>query len=468
MKLLVIALYFIIIIGIGIIASRKVKNSKEFVLGGRKFNALTTALGAGASDMSGWLMMAFPGAVYLHGTDQLWFPTGLFIGAYLNWKFIAARLRVDTQKRGDALTIASYLSNKFNDTSGNIRVLTGAITSIFFVVYIASALVALAFVISTFTSFNYIESLISGAAFILLYSSIGGFVAINWVDVMQGSLMMFALIIVPIVILIDQTNTGNLYDQIQTLDMNIDGFLNTDGVLIISLLAWGLGYFGQPHILVRFMAIKEAKSLKASMRICLTWMVIVLLGAFCVGLFGRFLFPITSKINPETIFLLSANKILPAWLSGVILAAVLSAIMSTISAQIHATACAVTEDLIPKNCVLANFMPSKVWLTRIMMLLVVLIATMFAANPKNTILSLVKFAWSGLGSAFGPVILFSLYSNKMTRQGVLYGIMTGALTVLLWYAVSDLIGIVGLNEIVPGFIMASIVIMISNWYYKNK
>ena len=458
-KLLTIIIYFFIIFTIGIVASKKIKTSKDFILGNRKLSVLTTALGAGAADMSAWLMMGLPGLVYLYGINAIWLPIGLTIGAYCNWKFIAVRLRVETQKHGNALTIPGYLANKLNDKSDAIKILFAVITSIFFVIYISSALVALSLVISSFSNFEYFYCLLFNAIFIFIYISIGGFMAINWVDVMQGSLMLFVLLIVPTAIILDQGSITVAYNRIQALNINFNNpFLNLNAVTIISTLSWGLGYFGQLHILVRFMATKNPNTLKLSKNICISWMVLSLMGAFAVGLFGRLLFSLRDNINPETIFLLSANKLFPEWLAGIVLAAVLSAIMSTISAQLHTVASSLTEDLLPKICNRFN----KIWMTRIIMLLIIFIAGIYAYNPQNTVLGLVSFAWAGLGSAFGPVILFSLYSKKMTKDSALYGIITGGATVLIWHACKEFGGIFELYEIIPGFIFASAVITIRN------
>ncbi len=458
MKLLVIALYFSMIIIIGVIASKRIKSSKDFVLGSRKFNAITTALGVGAADMSGWLMMGLPGVVYIYGVSEIWLPIGLSIGAFLNWKFVARRLRVDTQKYKNAMTIPSYLANKFSDTSNTIGLISAVMTSIFFIIYIASALVALSLLLNTFTNFEYLHCLLFSAIFVFVYTSVGGFIAINWVDVIQGSLMLFTLLIVPIAIASNQGSISSAYSKFQTLDINISNpFANLDTITIFSLLSWGLGYFGQPHILVRFMAIKQSRILKSAQNICMSWMIISLIGAFCVGLFSKLLFNSSSvKVNPETIFLLSADKLFPEWFAGIVLAAVLSAIMSTVSAQLHAIACSLTEDSTSPYVLTLG----KIWYTRLVMLLVIITATVFAYNPENTVLSLVSFAWAGLGSTFGPVILFSLYSHKMTKQSILYGMLIGGLTVLIWHFLKKFGGIFELYEIIPGFLLASITIAI--------
>ncbi len=451
MKLLVVILYFIGIIAIGIHSSKKNKTSKGFALGGRKLNAITAALGAGAADMSGWVMMALPGAVFLNGISEIWLPIGLTIGAYLNWQFVARRIRVKTQKYGDSVTIAGYLSNRFDDKSGFLRVIVAIITAIFFIIYIASALVALAFLIETYTPYDYLYCLIFSGAFVFIYTALGGFTAINKIDVMQGLLMLFALLLVPVTMLISSDNS-----DIRALDLNLDPFLNLDVIAIVSLLSWGLGYFGQPHILVRFMAIDKSKTLNASKNICMSWMILSLIGSFCIGLLGILLFENVDNINPETIFLLSADKLFPGWLSGFVLAAVLSAIMSTISAQLHATACSLTEDISPK--IFGKF--NKVWIARIIMFIVVLISMAYASNPKSTILGLVSLAWAGLGSAFGPTILFSLYLKKMTKISALSGIITGGLTVVIWRLLKPLGGVFELFEIIPGFILSSLVIIL--------
>ena len=465
MKLLVIFLYFSTILTIGIIASRRTKTSQDFVLGGRKFNAVTTALGAGAADMSGWLMMGLPGVVYLYGISEIWLPIGLSIGAFLNWQFVARRLRVETQKYKDAMTIPKYLINKFGSASSNISLVITGMTLIFFIIYIASALVALSLLINTFTDFDYIYCLLFSAIFVLVYTSVGGFISINLVDVIQGSLMLLTLLIVPIAIIVNQGSVLNIHNKFQALNLNISNpFLNLNIIEVISLLSWGLGYFGQPHILMRFMAIKRSKILKTAQKICMSWMIISLIGAFCVGLFGNLLFNQNNGINPETIFLLSADKLFPDWLPGIVLAAVLSAIMSTISAQLHTISCSLTEELMPKIWQRFN----KILITRIVMALITVIAVIYAHDPQNTVLSLVSLAWAGLGSTFGPVVLFSLYSQKITNQSILYGMITGGLTTLIWNFLKGYGGIFMLYEIIPGFLLASITIAISNMWIKAK
>ncbi|NRA73352.1 MAG: sodium/proline symporter [Rickettsiales bacterium] len=458
-KLLVIAIYFSIIIAIGLLALRKINTSKDFMLGGRRFSALTTALGAGAADMSGWLMIGFPGLIYLSGVAGIWMAVGLIIGAYLNWHFVAKRLRIETQKYGNAVTVAGYISNKLKDKSGIIKIIIAVMTAIFFVIYITSALVALSLLINTvFPNLGYIEGLWISAIFIFIYTSIGGFVAINWIDVLQGLLMLGTLLIVPFAIIINQDGFANSYNALQAINVNIiDPFSNLKTITIISLLSWGIGYYGQPHILVRFMAIKKPKTLALSKNICMTWMVLSIIGAFCIGLFGKLLFS-NKNINPETIFLLSADKLFPAWFSGIILAAVLAAIMSTVSAQLHATACSITKDILSKF----NKNLNNIWVIRAMMLLIILTALSYAHNPNSTVLGLVAFAWAGLGSAFGPVTLFSLYSKKMTKEAALYGIIIGGATVLIWHFCKRFGGIFELQEIIPGFIFSSIAIIIKN------
>ena len=460
MKLLVIFLYFIIIILIGVFTTKKVKTSKDFALGGRKSNPISTALGAGAADMSGWIMMALPGAVLLNGIQEIWLPIGLSIGAYLNWQFVARRIRVNTKKYGDSITISSYLSNRFNDNSQILKITVSTITTIFFIIYIASALVALSFLIETYTKFNYLHCLAFSSAFVLLYTSLGGLATINKIDVIQGTLMLFSLLLVPITIIFN-------YDlnDIKDINLNVSNpFSNLNYISIISLLSWGLGYFGQPHILVRFMAIDKSKTLNISKNICMSWMILSLIGSFFIGLFGRLLFTDVNNINPETIFLLSADALFPSWLSGVILAAVVSAIMSTISAQLHATACSLTENLPIK---ILNKL-DKVWVIRIIMFFIIFISAAYASNPKNTVLQLVSLAWAGLGSAFGPTILFSLYSKNMNKFSALCGILSGGCTVILWHILKPYGGIFNLYEIIPGFAISCLIIFIFNHFACKK
>ncbi len=456
MKFIIISVYFLTLLIIAIYASKRNKTAKEFALGGRSFNAVTTALGAGAADMSGWLLMALPGVVYLNGISEIWYPLGLSIGAYLNWKLIATKLRISTEKYGNALTITSFLGNKFRNNQMGIRLTVVSITTTFFMVYITSALVALAFLVQTFTNLSYHQALILSTIFVFLYTSIGGFTAINWIDVLQGSLMLFALLIIPITIFYDAPSISHIKQAFIANHVNYDDvFKDLNIITIISLMSWGLGYFGQPHILVRFMATKTPSNIKTSSRICMSWMILSLIGAFLVGLFGKIIFTEGTIDNPETIFLRLSDKLFHPVIAGICLAAVLSAVMSTISAQLHASASSITEEAI--RTLKSN--PSKLYLPRAIMLFLITISLIQAFKPNNSILGLVSLAWAGLGASFGPVIIYSLYAKNPNGFFAISSIIAGAVTVLIWGELHRFGGIFEIYEIIPGFLVASSILV---------
>ena len=417
MKLIVVLLYLSAVFAIGIVASRSIKTVTDYLIGNRKFNTYVTAISAGASDMSGWLMLALPGLAFTSGVTAIWLPIGLTIGAYLNWKFIAQRLRVYTEEFGDAVTIPTYFSNRFKDTSGTLKLVTGFATIIFFTIYVASALIACSMLLQSIFKIDYTTALLISTFVIVFYTSIGGFLAVNWADVLQGTLMLFALLIVPIAAC---SRLGGLSTAINVLEFHgvnlTDPFHKMSWIYIASMLSWGIGYFGQLHISVRFMAAESPNIINRARLICMSWMVLSLLGAFFIGILGNGLFG-SSLQNPEAIFLESSDLLFSPAISGVLFAAVLSAIMSTVSAQILISSTALVEDISMKfirsdHKLFAN----RLLLNKIAVVIVALIAMAFAYNDNRTILELVAFAWAGLGASFGPLIIYSLYCKYPTKK----------------------------------------------------
>ena len=458
---IVLAIYFLIVFAIGIVAARATKGNSDYVLGGRSLSPAVTALGAGASDMSGWLLLGLPGAVFVSGLDQLWLPVGLTIGAYLNWRFVAKKLRIYTENVGDALTIPSYFDARFGHGNRVLRLMTAVVILIFFTLYAAAGFVSGAFLFQALFHLPYHQAVWFGAIFLVAYTAIGGFLAVNWVDFFQGSLMFFALLITPI------TVWYHLDHSMASSSLPVHYFSaissHTSTIGIVSLLAWGLGYFGQPHILVRFMAIRDVKGMSVARRICMSWMVVSLLGAFAVGITGAMYYATRGhSFDNEMVFLELAKGLFPTWVTAILFAAVLSAVMSTIAAQLLASSSALTEDI-------AHFFhidlsdKSKVWLGRAAVVAVSLVAMIFASDPKSTILSIVGNAWAGMGAAFGPVILFSLFWRRCTTSGAIAAMIVGAAVVIGWiwaHSTWPHSTLFSLYEIVPGFILASIALVV--------
>ncbi|MGX5218396.1 sodium/proline symporter PutP [Pseudomonas segetis] len=455
--------YIALMIGIGLFAYLRTKNLSDYILGGRSLGSYVTALSAGASDMSGWLLMGLPGAVYLSGLSEAWIAIGLVIGAYLNWLFVAGRLRVQTEHNGNALTLPDYFTNRFEDNSRVLRIFSALVILVFFTIYCASGVVAGARLFESTFGMSYETALWAGAAATIAYTFIGGFLAVSWTDTVQATLMIFALILTPVVVMIATGGVDPTFAAIEMQDAtNFDMFKGATFIGVISLMAWGLGYFGQPHILARFMAADSVKTIPAARRISMAWMILCLIGTVSVGFFGIAYFTVHPEVagpvteNPERVFIELAKLLFNPWVAGVLLSAILAAVMSTLSCQLLVCSSALTEDFYKAFLRKDASQTELVWVGRGMVLLIALVAILLAADPENRVLGLVSYAWAGFGAAFGPVVLLSVIWGRMTRNGALAGMLVGAITVIVW---KNYIGL-GLYEIIPGFILATLAIVL--------
>ncbi|MEI4220150.1 MAG: sodium/proline symporter PutP [Candidatus Dasytiphilus stammeri] len=461
--LLTFLIYIMIITAIGFIAWKSTKNFEDYILGGRKLGALVTALAAGASDMSGWLLMGLPGAVLISGISESWIAIGLAIGAYLNWKLVASRLLIYTKHNNNAITLPDYFTYRFEDKEQILRLTSALIILIFFTIYCASGIVAGARLLETTFCINYFISLFLAASTTIIYTFMGGFLAISWTATIQASLIMFALIFTPIILI---RNNGGIFSSIHTIAMkNIDQLNMIHGlssIAIISLLSWGLGYFGQPHILARFMAADSPSTIRNARRISMIWMILCLSGAISLGFFAIAFFQQHPDISPEVlenserVFIELTRLLFHPWIAGIILAAILSAVMSTLSGQLLVCASALTKDIYKSFFRKDASHSEMIWVGRLMVLLVSVISIILAFNPTHRVLGLVSYAWAGLGASFGPVVLLSVRWSRMTRNGALAGMLIGTTTVVVWKHYSWL----GIYEIIPGFILASIAILV--------
>ena len=459
------ALYILAMVGIGFVAWRRTRSLDDYILGGRSLGSFVTALSAGASDMSGWLLLGLPGAMYAGGLSEGWIAVGLVIGAWCNWKYVAGPLRVYTERSRNALTLPDYFTHRFEDRSKLLRILSAVVILVFFAIYSASGIVAGARLFESVFGVPYAQALWVGAAATILYTMVGGFLAVSWTDTVQATLMIFALVLTPIVVVIA---TGGPAASLAVIEQanpaNVDWLRGASVVGIISLLAWGLGYFGQPHILARFMAADSVKSIPAARRIGMTWMVLCLGGAMAVGFFGIAWFAAhpdqaaAVQANPERVFIALSQVLFNPWVAGILLSAILAAIMSTLSCQLLVCSSALTEDFYKGFLRRDAGQAELVWVGRLTVLLVALVAIWMASDPDSRVLGLVSYAWAGFGAAFGPVVLFSLGWKRMTRNGALAGMVLGAATVLLWKQG----GWFGLYEMVPGFIFASVAIVVGS------
>ncbi len=474
--------YLAIMLAIGFYFSNKSKNMNEYFLAGRGLNSWVTAMSAQASDMSGWLLMGLPGAAYATGMGNYWIAIGLAIGTILNWAFVAKPLRRFTEAAGDSITIPQYLQNRFKADSPVVRLVCAVVIFVFFLVYTVSAFVSggylfqVVFDIDTSNELYTKIAVIASALIIIVYTLMGGFNAVAWTDFVQGLLMFFAIVALPIALIkgINDTAAANdtakfSWEMIASTAKLTDGdtsgfasmFHNRSANAIISDLAWALGYFGMPHILVRFMAIKDAKSIKKSAIIAIVWVLISLGAAVIIGILGRLYLDgqgiSLAAAEQELIFIKVVKMLFPGVLAGIFLSAVLAAIMSTADSQLLVTASAVANDFFKVVVKKEVSEKTTMWVSRGAVIVIAIIACILALDPKDSIMGIVSNAWAGFGAAFGPAIILSLYWKRLTLKGTVAGIIAGAGTVLLWDNILSLGGI--MYSIVPGF-AASIIITV--------
>lgn len=456
-------IYFLVMLGIGAFCYFRMEQGVAgFMLGGRKMGPAVTALSAGASDMSGWILMGLPGLIYATGLGGSWMAIGLTIGAYLNYRLLAPRLRWFTEKLDDAVTIPEYLERRFADNSHLLRIICSLVIILFFTIYTTSGFVAGGKLFESAFGMQYEIGLIVTAIVVVSYSTFGGFSAVSITDFVQGCIMLLALVVVPLVTLDNIGGWSGLTSTLTATNPDVLNLSNASLLTAISAASWGLGYFGQPHIIVRFMAINSIRDLGVARKIGISWMVVSILGTISVGLTGAaYIAHSGITLNdPETIFIVLSNTLFHPLVTGFLLAAILAAVMSTISSQLLVSSSSITEDVyytfLRKNA----SQQERVLVARASVVGVALIAVAMAFDRSASILSLVGNAWAGFGAAFGPVILISLYWSGMTKAGALAGMSSGALTVLLWLYLpvtvngQTLSGLV--YEIIPGVLVASL------------
>ncbi|KPV97613.1 MULTISPECIES: sodium/proline symporter PutP [unclassified Pseudoalteromonas] len=462
------ALYFIVMLGIGFYAYKKsTSDVSGYMLGGRNLSPSVTALSAGASDMSGWMLMGLPGAMYLSGLSSAWIGIGLIIGAYLNYLIVAPRLRSYTELANDSITLPDFFENRFNDDKRVLRVISSIVIIVFFTLYTSSGVVAGGKLFESSFGLSYELGLYVTAGVVVVYTLFGGFLAVSLTDFVQGCIMFLALVLVPFVVLSEVGGLSNAVATVEQINPSLLSFASGVSVLgVISAMAWGLGYFGQPHIIVRFMAIRSVKDLPTARRIGMSWMIVSLIGALATGFVGVVYVNQTGTElkDAETIFILLSQVLFHPLIAGFLLAAILAAIMSTISSQLLVTSSSLTEDIYKAFFNQQASQKTLVTVGRISVLAVALLAIFLAYDRNSSILSLVSNAWAGFGAAFGPVVILSLYWARMTKQGALAGIISGAVTVLLWIYLPISVNGDSLSslmyEIVPGFIIATLAIVI--------
>lgn len=468
-----IAVYFAILLAIGFYAyKRSTSTLDEYMLGGRDLGPLVTALSAGASDMSGWMIMGLPGSVYSTGLSATWIAIGLTIGAWLNYMLVASRLIIYTELTDNAITLPDYFEKRLSDNTRIVKVISGLVIIVFFTLYTHSGMVAGGVLFNSAFGIDYHVGLLIAASIVILYTLFGGYLAVSLTDFFQGVIMILALVLVPIVALLKLNGLDTFAEVGQLKPTNLDWFKGTTTVGIISLLAWGLGYFGQPHIIVRFMSIKSHKLMPKARKIGISWMAISLIGACITGLLGiAFVEQTNVKVdNPETIFIVMSQILFHPLIAGFFLAAILAAIMSTISSQLLVTSSALTQDfyMLIRGKTLQDKDHEKefVLVGRLSVLIVSIVAMYIAWNPNDTILNLVGNAWAGFGVAFGPLVLLSLYWKRLTKYGAIAGILSGSIVVIFWIFMKDHGGIFEFYEIIPGFISSLVLTILVSLFTK--
>ncbi|MFA0014998.1 sodium/proline symporter PutP [Vibrio lentus] len=456
--------YLIMMLAIGVIAYKRTSNSTDYFLGGRSLGPWPAALSAGASDMSGWLLLGLPGYAYAAGFEAFWLAGGLLVGTWANWLISAKRLRTYSITT-ESLTLPEFLSRRFNDNSKLIQTISAFFILLFFLFYTSSGLVAGGKLFETVFGLDYTTAVIIGTVCVVSYTLFGGFLAVSWTDLVQGLLMSAALLIVPIAAM--DGGLGQLSSDLHNINPELLTLWNDakgeplSAIAIISLAAWGLGYFGQPHILARFKATRSNKDLVTARRIAVIWTALSMIGAMLVGLVG--LIYVTNSGAPklddgEKIFMLLVNAMFHPVIAGILLAAILAAIMSTADSQLLVSSSAMAEDLYKQVLKKDATSEEIVRVGRFAVILISLIALFLAMTPDSSVLGLVSYAWAGFGAAFGPAIVLSLYWSSMNRNGALAGIVVGGVTIVLWKQFTG--GWFDVYEIVPGIILSTLSIVI--------
>jgi len=490
--LAVIVAYFAIVIAVGYYFYHRSSTLSDYILGGRTLNPYVTALSAQASDMSSWMLMGLPGAIFISGLGEAWIGIGLAIGAYISWLVVAKRLRIYSEKAGDSLTLSQFFSNRFHDEKGYLRDLSAVIILVFFIFYVASGFVGAAHVFSyVIPEFDYNWAVITAAAVIVIYTFLGGFKAVCWTDFLQGMLMVIAVVVVPIAAVCAMggwADTTAWLDNLHGVPDHFGSLLHSGGatigaLAILSSLAWGLGYFGMPHVIVRYTAIKDPKDLKISRRVAMIWMVVSLTAAIMVGYIGRaYVVSGGAELlggNRETIFIVMAGGLFASAIAAIVYAAILAAVMSTADSQLLVASSAISNDLIKRfskdKVTLSN--AKLMWISRAVVIIIAIIAAAIALMDVSSIMSLVSYAWAGFGAAFGPIVVLALFWKKGNANGAFAGMLVGFITVILWntFLVSggvlpSIIGSdmclynTGLYELVPAFLLAIIVNVLVSIY----
>ena len=457
--------YVAIVLSIGFYAYLKTKNATDYFLGGRELSPAVSAISAGASDMSGWVLLGLPGYAYLAGLEAAWISLGLVLGVAANWGLMAKRLRLYSEQLDDAVTLPTYLQRRFADNTPWLKSIASLSILLFFLFYVGSGLIAGGKLFNEVFGFDYHIAVFVSVALILFYTLFGGFLAVSWTDVFQGLLMLLALVCVPVLVI---SQTGGLDEFTAKINLKnpqlLDAFTDVNGnalgwMAIISAMGWRLRYFGQPHILARFMAIRSASETGQAASIGVIWAFLCYLLAILVGLSGLAYLPEVIA-DSEKVFIALTGLIFHPLIAGILLAAILAAIMSTVDSQLLVCSSSLAEDLYPLVSKKSLSPEQRLQVGRVAVVVLALMATLLAMNPDSKVLDVVSYAWAGLGASLGPAILISLYWRKMTARGALAGVFVGGATVIIWPQFDG--GIFELYSLVPGFGISALAVVVGS------
>ena len=461
--ILTFAVYLLLMLGIGVYAWLKTQSLSDYILGGRKLGPWVSALSAGASDMSGWLLLGLPGLAYTSGMGAIWIASGLLLGTWGNWFIMVKRIRAFSIRAGNALTLSAYLEHRFNDKKHLLRSISALVILVFFTIYTASGLIAGGKLFEEVFGLPYHYAVLTGLIAVVSYTLFGGFLAVSLTDVVQGLLMSAALLIVPLYTIQVSGGFGHCFDVFSKTNNGalLDMFTDRNGqsyslIAILSFVGWGLGYMGQPHILARYKAIRSPKDIPAARRIATSWTAFCLLGASFSGLAGLAFFD-AQLADPETVFMNLVNTVFHPVPAGILLAAILAAIMSTADSQLLVASSALAEDFYKTFLHKDASAKTLVNVGRLAVVIIAVISMTLALDSESLVLDVAALAWAGFGGAFGPTLALSLYWRGMTRLGALMGMTTGGLTVLIWHNLQG--GIFELYEIVPAVIISTLAII---------
>ncbi|MBS3904299.1 MAG: sodium/proline symporter [Simkania sp.] len=472
-ELIAIIIYFVLLTIIGMLSLRKQKSDTDFLIGGRGLNYWLTALAAHASDMSSWLFMGYPAVIYATGLVGSWTAIGLLVFMFLNWQLIAPKVRVATEQY-NSLTFSSYFETRFADTSGWIRATTGIMAIAFYTIYISAGLVGFGLLLETLFNLSYNWGILIGIIVVIPYVFVGGYTTLAWIDLFQGLFLLCVIIFVPFFSINYLGGWDNVLEVIHQKNLPLDFIPDFKSTTLINILftaaGWGLGYFGQPHIVTKFMGIKNVREVSKSKRVGMTWMLLSLTAATLVGLVGIAFFKNQPLHDNEQVFITMVRQIFHPFIVGFFLCAVLAATINAMSSQVLVLSTSLTEDFYKRFFKRKAASKELLLVSRIGILLVALLAYSIALGQFSTIYGLVLYAWSGLGSSFGPLLLLSLYSKRLNRYGAWAGILVGGVVSACWPFLSQAIPTPGIQipPLVPGFILSFVMILLVSYLTKHR